>query len=186
MSNVEDEPDRPWYQAVEIVSWGGHGYVIKSGDVLYPTSEYQIETYTFRDPELAAEMAGAIFKIRPYGSTRVVRVTDPETKVTDVPIRGSGWFLRLTAGGEVEYEEIDAEDGQASFIYGFGDVIVWIAGKQGLDVLNIMKPPFHAEAKDGEAVLQPASEAVINIDSEEMPGEFWEEYHALKNKGMEI
>ncbi|HSX40897.1 MAG TPA: hypothetical protein VLF68_04790 [Candidatus Saccharimonadales bacterium] len=148
---------------------GGTEHPISFGGVEEPNQEYKIRTYSFPG-EKGKEADGCIFEIKPFGSTTVMRVVD-DVHLREIAIKGNGWFLGVDAddGQMVPYEVGEDVVENWEVQQKKGSVGVWIAGKDGLEVLDITEPPF-----------SPKMETPVERDDQNLPSGFWERYDELK------
>lgn len=155
------------------VTVGGEERPIKFGEVVRPTGEYEIRTYRFED-EYGQEADGYLFAIKPGGSTRVVKITDPEFTVEQIAVRGSGWLLALNPEGEMIRLEVGGDVKENPLVKMSKDwSYCWIANPSGngLEVLNVDRPPFN-----------PDVEIVLDFEDQRLPSNFWSSFNELKRQ----
>ena len=81
-------------------------------------------------------------------------------------VEGSGTLLAILPNGEIQVTEVDAKSGEVS--EGAGWVDCWIAGPNGLKILDISSPAFQLDFEDS-----------VPIDDPSLPIEYWQKYHEL-------
>jgi hypothetical protein len=151
------------------VTIAGKDHPIEWGEVIQPTPEYEIKEYRFED-ELGQEADGCLFVIKPGGSTRVARITDPKFRVEQIAIEGSGWLLVQNRGEPTQCLEVREPAAQNPVLsMGKDCSYCWIAGEAGLIVLNLNRPPFNLDA-----------EIIVDADSSQLSSDFWDKFHELK------
>lgn len=147
---------------------------VSFGEIIEPNPEYKIRTYSFQG-EKGTQADGCVFEITPHGSTTVMRVVDGSVRLQEVAVKGHGWFLGINPEGQTiiqEVGEIRAENPLVEQANGW--VGVWIAGLEGLDVLDITEPPF-----------KPSMETAVERNDQTVPSAFWDKYDALKSPTVE-
>ena len=148
---------------------GELAHPIKFGDVLQPNAEYTIRTYTFEGIK-GTTADGCLFEIKPHGSTTVMRVIDETVRIQEIAVKGRGWFLGINPNGDVITQEVGDHLEENPLVEQFkGWIGVWIAGEEGLEVLDVTEPPFN-----------PVMETPVERADQTIPPEYWEQYDGLK------
>ncbi len=151
------------------VTIGKNIHPIKLGEVINPTEEYAIRTYTFLG-EKGEKADGCLFEIIPHGSTTVMQVIDETAESQEIAVKGRGWFLGINPEGEMTVQEVGDNIVENPLIgQRKGWVGVWIAGSTGMEVLDITEPPFN-----------PSMEISVKRDDQAIPSKFWEIFDNLK------
>lgn len=156
----------------DAVSIDGREHPITLLDTIVPNDGYYFRPYAFTD-ELGKEADGCVFMIYPYETTRTVYVKE-DKKFEDAVIRGNGWFHAVSPEGEVITYGFTQSEKSRMVEYGKGWVITWIAGADGLDVLNLTTPPFTDSAEVAVEVGSQVSEGKT------IPQKYWELLRKLK------
>jgi len=153
---------------------GDDTHPVSFGEVIEPNAEYKIRTYSFQG-EKGTQADGCVFEITPHGSTTVMRVVDESARLQEVAIKGSGWFLGVNPEGQVIIQEARWHEEENPLVEQMnGWVGVWIAGAEGLEVLDVTEPPF-----------KPSMETSVVRDDQAIPPDFWEKYDVLKSPPAE-
>lgn len=151
------------------VQIGSDIHSVSFGERFSPNEEYTIADYSFTD-EKGKVFNGCVFEIKPYGSTRVMRITDSELTCQRIAIKGRGKMLRMSPDGEVFCDDLNANTEENPLIeLKQGWVDCCIAGDEGIEVADISTPPF-----------KPEMETEIPLDDSTLPPEFWRMYKELK------
>lgn len=151
------------------VTIGTNTHPITFGEIIKPTEEYRILTYTFLG-EKGTRADGCVFEIAPHGSTIVMRIIDETTKSQEVAIKGKGWFLGIYPDGEMIVREVGENIVENPVMeQEKGWVGVWVAGDAGMEVLDITEPPFN-----------PSMETPVKRDDQNIPSNFWKTYDNLR------
>lgn len=145
---------------------------ISFGEKFKVNNEYEINLYSFTD-EKGKDSDGAVFEIEARGSTSVMKITDPNFACERIAVKGNGWFLGVSPEGEVVTYNLDADfsNGKKNPQIGLssGWVDCFIAGDDGMDVVDVSTPPF-----------DPKMEEKISINSPDLPPLFWNIYKQMK------
>jgi hypothetical protein len=153
------------------IQMGTDVHPISFGERFSPKEEYTIADYSFTD-EKGKASNGCVFEINPYGSTRVMKITDPELTCLRIAIKGNGTMLRVSPDGEVFYDDLKANTEENPLIeLKQGWVDCCIAGDEGMEVADISTPPF-----------KPEMETEISVGDSTLPPEFWKMYKELKRQ----
>lgn len=151
------------------VSFGGRMHPVTFGEAQQPEpASYDILPYTFQD-EKGNQADGCLFEIKPFKSTTVMRVTDETVHMQEIAIKGHGWFLGINPAGEILVQEVGDLAENPLIEQRKGWVGVWIAGKDGMEVLDMTAPPFN-----------PSMETPVKREDPAIPAIFWGEYDRLK------
>lgn len=108
---------------------------------------------------------GAFFKIEPGKSLPPMRITY-KTHFTEAVIKGSGALITEEEGrvNVIEFTPDLVVNGAVSVVYGGeGCINQWIAGPNGLEVVNITEPAY----REG-------GEVEVDIDDPSVSPKFWE------------
>ena len=127
---------------------------------------YKFEAFKFTGL-LEKELDGGFYYLRPGKATRVVRITG-EVSAWESLIRGNARFIIYNENsGKTSHKDFDTQNNfPLPVAYGEGDNIVWIALDRGATIISMTRPPFRDDM-----------ETEVEIDSGELPQEFWDLYH---------
>jgi hypothetical protein len=153
----------------DIITIDGTSHPILFGEADKPNAEYSILPYKFTD-ETGEQADGCVFEIAPHGSTTVMRVVNEHVRIQEIAVSGSGWFMGMNPEGEIIAQEVGENVDENPIVdQTKGWVGVWIAGENGMKVLDVTTPPF-----------SPSMEVAVKREDAQMPQDFWKEYDARK------
>jgi hypothetical protein len=163
MSEIGFNPEK------NTITMNGESRPVLFGKPEKPNSEYSILPYKFTD-EKGQEADGCVFEISPHGSTTVMRVVNEDVRIQEIAVSGSGWFMGMSPDGEMIVQEVGEKVDENPIVdQTKGWVGVWIAGENGMKVLDITTPPFN-----------PSMEVAVKREDDKLPQDFWKEYDIKK------
>lgn len=167
-------PERPQPRIIgqDSLVIGDQIHPIELGEIITPNREYSIHTFQFKD-ERGRNSDGALFRIKPGGSTRVQRIIDDAYTSEKIAFKGSGTFLGISPEGTVKELPLDASHEENPLvIIGPGWVECWVAGQEGLEVVDVSTPPFR---EDMEKEIP-----YMHMDNALGLSEFWSAFNRTK------
>lgn len=151
-------------------------------EVLSPETGYgpnvgvHVDVIAFDDPEVAKSMDAAFIQIEPGKSTPIQHWIGPRIFIESI-ISGSGTWIGVSPEGEIVQVNFDSEDDEPGLIaYGEGWIGSWIAGKDGLEIVEICVPPYE---EDGTVLVAEAGDNIISETA--IPLTFQALYQTLMN-----
>lgn len=131
-----------------------------------PNEPYRIFAIRYTD-DAETKGDGALFEIDPNGAMPVMHITEESYHAHRQVVEGSGTVLAVLPSGEVKQFEVDADSG-SSLEQGAGWIDCWIAGPNGMKIVDSSQPGF-----------QLSFEKSVQIDDPSLPSEYWDRYHQL-------
>ena len=131
-----------------------------------PNEDYRIFAIKYLD-ETEEQADGALFEISPNRACPIMSITKEGYTARRQVVEGSGTLLAILPNGEIQVTEVDTKSGVV-FSEGAGWVDCWIAGPNGLKILDISSPAFQEDFED-----------TVPIDDPSLPIEYWQKYHEL-------
>lgn len=153
----------------EVITTSDGQHPINFTDPITLGEEYSLVPYIFTDSK-GEKADGVVFKIKPNGSSTPMKIVDTEVVIQEIAIRGSGWFLSVNPQETLEVVPVDNQLEQNPLIeQRTGWIGVWIAGAEGLEVLDVTEPHF----KDSMETAVQRNDTSINPN-------FWSIYDQTK------
>ncbi len=134
-----------------------------------PSEDYRIFAIKYLD-ETEKQADGALFEIKPNAACPIMSITKEGYKARRQVAEGSGRLLAILPSGEIRVFEVDSQSGTV-FEEGKGWVDCWIAGPNGLKILDSSSPAFQVEFEDS-----------VPINNPSLPPEYWQKYHEILGK----
>lgn len=131
-----------------------------------PSEPYNIFAIKYTD-ETGNYADGALFEINPDRACPIMNITKEGYKARRQVVEGSGKLLAILPSGEIKVYEVDSQSGRV-FTEGQGWVDCWIAGSDGLKIIDMSEPAFQMDFEES-----------IQIDDPSLPPEYWQKYHEL-------
>lgn len=139
-----------------------------------PNVDVRVTVLEFDDEDLAATMDAAILTIAPEKATPIQRWLKPDNNpgrtFIEKPIGGSGTWIGVNPDGDVVQYDFNEEslDEPGLIVYGPGWIGNWIAGEEGLEILEICVPAYQ---DDGTTLVARSEDIVFPADLEKgFPG----------------
>lgn len=116
-----------------------------------------VTTFTFLDEHLTRQGDGAYIELEPNATTGIQSFDDSTTFI-EVVKNGSGVWIGLSPEGNFVKIHVEAGDPNPPVIaYGEGWKGTWIAGDDGLEILELCTPPYNPDNNiKGLSVLDPS------------------------------
>ena len=119
--------------------------------------------------KLEKQAFGFILEISSNAASNICKVTK-DIIMQQIAVKGQGWLLAISPEGEVIEHEVGKHLNENPLFTAKRDwVYVWIAGQEGLEVLDVTEP-----------ILQAELETIVTKLDEGIPPLFWERYSALR------
>lgn len=134
-----------------------------------------VDVITFQDSETAENADGALFTIDPHKFTKPKHWTGNRVYAASVDW-GSGHWIGVNPEGERVVRYFPDESVKKSIEYGPGWTGAWVAGPDGLQVIEVRTPPY--EPSDTQ-VVEPYE--VRAKDGLLIPVSFWEAYFKVRS-----
>lgn len=137
-----------------------------------PNGEGVITEYFFTN-SLGELASGALFRLREGGSTRVMRIVDPELICERIVVKGRGLMLRVSPEGNFFIDELDADSDKNPLVeltVGWTDCFIAM-GPEGAELADISSPPFN-----------PQQEVEIPLDDPSLHPQFQGVYKLIKER----
>lgn len=131
-----------------------------------PNETYRIFAIRYKD-STEFQGDGALFEVDPGTATPVMYIKREGYQARRQVIEGDGRVLSILPSGEMRVFDVDANSGKI-IEEGPGWVDCWIAGQNGMKIIDMSKPGFQLDF-----------EVSIKVDDPSLPSEYWKQYHQL-------
>lgn len=136
-------------------------------NLTFDGGSFRIHAIKYTD-KMGEQADGALFELDPGTAFPIMHMTEPEYRADRRVIAGGGTFLAILPSGEIREVPVEAKDVNSFFEQGEGWTDTWVAGSQGLKILDVSSPAF-----------QISFETEITVDDPSLPKEYWDRYHRL-------
>jgi hypothetical protein len=156
--------------------------VVFHDELRFPNEGMVILDFDFTD-ENRLQVSGCIFDIQVYGRSHFVEILK-DVEIHEVP-SNEGTLIKWDDQGKISIYKISEKIGKycsLTFVHKKGDRYVWFAGKNGLKVINLTRPPYNptierdieAEIPDGVKFLEMLriEQKAGNVDIIDVESEF--------------
>lgn len=134
-----------------------------------PNQPYRIFAIKYTgENELDAD--GALFEVDPNSATPVMHITKAGYRARRQVVEGDGICLSILPSGDIHIFEVSANKGNI-LEQGAGWVDCWIAGPNGMKILDSSEPAF-----------QLSFETPLVVDDPSLPARYWEKYRELTDR----
>lgn len=139
-----------------------------------PGEGVHVDVIAFDEPEVARWMDAALISIEPGCATPVQHWIGSRMFI-ETAIKGKGTWVGVNQSGEVVSFTFDSrQENQGVIFYGPGWIGSWVAGEEGLQIIEVCIPPYE---DDGTTLV--AGLNAQEIEGAQIPADFWDKYSLL-------
>ena len=131
-----------------------------------PDEEYRIFAIKYTD-DAEKEADGALFEIDPNGKTPIMHIIKEGYTASRQVVEGDGTVLSVLPSGDIKEFKVGGVTAEP-LNQGEGWIDCWIAGPDGMKVIDRSQPAFQLDFEHS-----------VPVDDPSLPAEYWERYHGL-------